>query len=128
MEEAPNDLWLKFYDDTQRYWKAVAAISHIIYGDPHALPETVVHAVQEMKQRTNDLLAQGTERNSHPFTWTLPDQELRDMGKRVEERIRLLEHCLSIRFQGIESDQKVISSRVKDVENRVTDLEGKEKK
>ena len=123
MEESPNDLWMKFYEDTQRYRKAIADISYLIYEDLHALPETVVRAVQEMKQRIDDLLSQRTERDAHPFTYTLPDQELRDMGKRVEERIRLLEHCLSTRFQGIERDQKVMSSQMKDVENRVTDLE-----
>ena len=54
--------------------------------------------------------------------WILLDQELRKVGKQIDDQIKLHESVVAVRFRGIESDQKEMSSRLKDMENRVTDI------
>ena len=121
-----SERWDELYKEVEEMRFTISKISRIIFDVDRMPFSNIVGAVEQLKAENDEFHAAQiasaswglpeAEQNSIPLTWTLFDQELRDMGRRVEERVRLLEHCLSMRFQGIEKNHADIARRVEDLE------------
>jgi len=125
--------WNELYRNVEKQRWAISRISHILFDVDRMPLANIIGAVEQLKAENDEFHASQmasaiwSAKSYYPnksLKWSLIDQELRDMGKRIEERIRLVESVLSTRFRDIEQTQAEITSQLYDIAHRVTTLEG----